>query len=93
MGVLSYGDRVYYEIPHRNTAGRVISRNAGYAKLIDDVRGTTAELLTEKQGITKMVDTRYLKKASKYEDAYGGGARRSRTRKARKSKRGSTRKN
>jgi hypothetical protein len=94
MGRFDYGDQVYYSIAHRNTSGRVISKNEGLAKIIDFETPTRAVILDMERGRQKTIDTRFLEKAE------FGGARRgssssssSKTRKARKNKRSSTRKN
>jgi hypothetical protein len=92
MGRFNYGDQVYYSIAHRNTSGRVISKNEGLAKIIDFETPTRAVILDMERGRQKTIDTRYLEKAD-----FGGARRRSssssKTRKARKSKLSSTRKN
>jgi hypothetical protein len=89
MGRFNYGDQVYYSIAHRNTSGRVISKNEGLAKIIDFETPTRAVILDMERGRQKTIDIRFLEKAE------FGGARRSssKTRKARKNKRSSTRKN
>jgi len=88
MGRFNYGDRVYYSLAHRNITGRVISKNEGLAKIIDFEPDGRAVILDMERGRQKTIDTRFLEKAE-----FGGSRRSSKTRKARKSKRSSTRKN